>query len=108
MSSNNTTETAAGLYRIGTVSRLAGIPVSTLRVWEQRYGAFAPGKSQGSHRLYEEGDLVRARLLRRLTESGHGISTIATLPADRLQAMLSQAVAGSKAPRPTAAAPTAV
>lgn len=79
----------AGVYRIGAVSRLTGVPVSTLRVWEARYAAFAPDKSEGRHRLYPEADLVRARLLRQLTEAGHRIGGIATLPAQQLQSMLS-------------------
>lgn len=78
-----------GVYRIGAVSRLTGVPVSTLRVWELRYAAFAPDKSEGKHRLYPEADLVRARLLRQLTEAGHRIGGIATLPAQQLQSMLS-------------------
>lgn len=87
-------------YRIGAVSRLAGIPVPTLRVWERRYGAFQPAKSEGSHRLYAEGDVIKAKLLRQLTEAGHGIGTIAHLAAERLQQMLARARAGTPAPEP--------
>lgn len=78
-------------YRIGAVSRLAEVPVSTLRVWERRYGAFRPAKSEGRHRLYSEEDVIKARLLRQLTAAGHGIGTIAHLDANRLQPMLAQA-----------------
>ena len=53
-----------GLHRIGSVSRLANVPVSTLRIWESRYGAFAPDKTEGRHRLYDEADVLRASLLR--------------------------------------------
>ncbi|HEX2547478.1 MAG TPA: MerR family transcriptional regulator [Ramlibacter sp.] len=80
----------AALHRIGSVSRVAGVPVSTLRMWEERYGAFAPAKTEGRHRLYSEEDLVRARLLRQLTESGHSIGGIARLAATELQQMLVQ------------------
>lgn len=94
----------AGLYRIGSVSRLAQVPVSTLRIWEARYGAFAPQKSEGRHRLYGETDVLRASLLRQLTETGHSIGRIARLPIGDLQQMLSKlpgtvsAVAGSALP----------
>ena len=84
---NGPSETAA-LHRIGSVSRLAGVPVSTLRMWEGRYGAFVPGKTEGRHRLYADSDVVRARLLRQLTECGHSIGGIAQLPAQQLQGML--------------------
>lgn len=75
-------------HRIGAVSALSGVPVPTLRVWESRYGAFSPRKTGGSHRLYGEEDVLRATLLRQLTEAGHAISTVATLDATRLATLL--------------------
>ena len=75
-------------HRIGAVSALSGVPVPTLRVWESRYGAFAPRKTSGSHRLYSEDDVLRATLLRQLTEAGHAISTVANLDAAQLGARL--------------------
>lgn len=86
-----TAETSAVLHRIGAVSRLAGVPVATLRVWESRYAAFTPSKTAGSHRLYTEADLLRASVLRQLTESGHSIGGIARLPVDELQRLLARA-----------------
>lgn len=90
------------LHRIGSVSRLSATPVTTLRVWERRYGAFRPAKSHGQHRLYGEADVIKARLLRQLTQAGHGIGTIAHLDADHLQRLLGRA-RGDAAP--AAAAP---
>lgn len=78
------------LHRIGAVSALSGVPVSTLRIWETRYGAFAPRKTGGQHRLYGGQDVLRAGLLRQLTEAGHAISTIARLDADALTGLLHQ------------------
>ncbi|MFM8576774.1 MAG: MerR family transcriptional regulator, partial [Limnohabitans sp.] len=66
------------------------VPDSTLRVWEARYGAFAPTKSQGRHRLYNDTDVLRAGLMRQLTETGHAISSIAQLDAPALSALLHQ------------------
>src|SRR5690242_16636329 len=82
---------AVVLHRIGAVSRLANVPVATLRVWESRYAAFSPAKTAGSHRLYAEADVVRARVLRQLTECGHSIGGIARLPIDDLQRLLLRA-----------------
>lgn len=83
-------DTQAGMHRIGAVSSLSGVPVPTLRVWESRYGAFKPEKTTGSHRLYNEEDVLRATLLRQLTEAGHAISTVANLEATRLSGLLHQ------------------
>jgi DNA-binding transcriptional MerR regulator len=85
-----TSEHPAG-YRIGAVSKLSGVPVSTLRVWEQRYEAFKPDKSKGQHRLYTPSDLERAGLLKRLNQMGHSISHVARLDHPQLQALVQQA-----------------
>jgi len=84
-----TSEHTAG-YRIGAVSKLSGVPVSTLRVWEQRYQAFKPDKSKGQHRLYTPSDLERAGLLKRLNQMGHSISHVARLDHSQLQALVQQ------------------
>lgn len=85
-----TSEHSAG-YRIGAVSKLSGVPVSTLRVWEQRYEAFKPYKSKGQHRLFTPSDLARAGLLKRLNQMGHSISHVARLDHPQLQALVQQA-----------------
>lgn len=86
------------LHRIGAVAALSGVPVSTLRVWESRYGAFEPDKTEGRHRLYGEDDVLRASLLKQLTQAGHAISTIATLDAHRLGQLLQRQRQGVLAP----------
>ncbi len=77
--------------RSGTAARLAGLPVTTLRVWERRYGVVAADRSDGGQRVYSAHDVSRLRLLRQLTHAGHPIGTIATLPLDALQAIADEA-----------------
>ena len=77
-------------HRIGAVSALSGVPVSTLRVWEIRYATFSPRLSSGGQRLYGDDDVLRATLLKSLTEQGHAISTIANYDATQLNALLQQ------------------
>lgn len=72
-------------FRIGAVSKMTGVPVSTLRIWENRYSAFSPSKSEGQHRWYEEHDVSRALLLKQLTQAGHAISAVAPLNLDQLR-----------------------
>ena len=84
----NTLLQSQALYRIGAVSKLSGIPVPTLRVWQTRYNAFSPTTTQGQHRLYNEEDLRKAALLKSLTGQGHGISLIAGLPTAQLKQLL--------------------
>ncbi len=40
------------LYSIGVVSRMVGVPVSTLRTWEERYGLVIAVRSSGGQRRY--------------------------------------------------------
>ena len=77
-------------HRIGAVSALSGVPVPTLRVWEIRYGTFSPRMSGGRQRQYSDDDVLRATLLKRLTEQGHAISSIANHDAAKLNALLQQ------------------
>jgi len=83
---NNEEKYGRAMHKIGAVSSLSGVPTPTLRVWEMRYGTFAPQKSQGQHRLYTDDDVLRATLLRRLTERGHAISGLAKLSSQELNA----------------------
>lgn len=81
------TISSTALYRIGAVSKTTGIPVSTLRIWETRYGAFSPFKTEGKQRLFAEHDVSKALLLKQLSQNGHGISTIANLDLEQLRRM---------------------
>lgn len=72
-------------FRSGAVARMANMPVATLRIWEQRYGAVQPATAASGHRLYSPADVQRVLLLRQLTERGHAIGSIAALDAAQLQ-----------------------
>lgn len=73
--------------RSGTAARLAGISVSTLRIWEYRYGVVAPPKSESGQRTYSMNDVERLRIIKLLTSDGHAISTLANLDFDALVAL---------------------
>ena len=72
-------------FRSGAVARTAGMPVSTLRIWEQRYQAVGPVTAPSGHRLYSAADVERVVLLRELTQRGHAIGSLAALTVDQLQ-----------------------
>jgi len=85
-----TSPTSTAVHRIGAVSALSGVPVPTLRVWEIRYATFSPRMSGGGQRQYSDDDVLRATMLKRLTELGHAISSIANHDAARLNALMQQ------------------
>lgn len=73
------------VYRIGTVSRLTGIPAVTLRMWERRYSVVQPNRTEGRNRLYTRDDIGRLALIKRLVDDGNAISTVASLSLKQLQ-----------------------
>ena len=100
-------ERTGALLRSGTAARLADVPVTTLRVWERRYGVVAGVKSATGQRLYSPHDVLRLKLLRQLTHSGHAIGTIATLELDALQALTGAEAGGGGGGAALASAPRA-
>ena len=76
-------------FRSGAVARMADMPVSTLRIWEQRYQAVRPSTAPSGQRLYSAADVERVMLLRQLTEQGHAIGAMAALDAAQLQQVAS-------------------
>ncbi len=61
------------------------MPVTTLRIWERRYGVVSPPKSASGQRLYSSQDVQRLTLLKKLVERGHAIGSIARLELDQLE-----------------------
>jgi hypothetical protein len=75
-------------FRSGAVARIAGMPVATLRIWEQRYQAVRPITAASGHRLYSSADVERAVLLRQLAVQGHAIGLLAVVETEQLRAMM--------------------
>lgn len=89
------------VYRVGKVAELTGLSTHVLRVWERRYGAVVPERTEKGGRLYTDRDVERLRLLAELARTGHAIGTIANLSDDELAAMASAAdgeARGARAP----------
>src|SRR5512141_2448293 len=78
-------------YMIGTVTKLTGLSVDVVRVWERRYGAIRPLRSEGGTRLYSDADVWRLNRLRQAVELGHSISQAAKLSETELDELLSDA-----------------
>lgn len=74
-------------YRVGMVSKMTGLSTHTLRMWEKRYAAVVPKRTEAGGRLYTDADVERLRLLHDLVEQGHSIGGIANLPAADLRRM---------------------
>lgn len=73
------------MFRSAAVARMAGMPVSTLRVWEQRNQAAGPTTAPSGHRQYCTADVQRVVMLRQLTQRGHAIGSLAGLDIEQLE-----------------------
>lgn len=77
---------------IQAMSKLSGVSSHTLRAWERRYGAIEPQRTDSNRRLYSYSDLEKIRLLKDLTDQGHGIGAIAPMNLDQLKELLGETV----------------
>lgn len=84
----NNVQAINGLYPMRVVERLTGLTADTIRVWERRYGAVNPERTDGNKRRYSGGHVRRLVLLRRATEQGHSIGQVVGLPDQELRQII--------------------
>ncbi len=58
------------MYTVGRAAELTGVPSTTLRKWEQRYGVVVPQRSPGNYRLYDDEAVRRLSVMRTLVDAG--------------------------------------
>lgn len=61
-------------YPIRTISEITGVPTTTLRAWERRYGLLKPSRTAKGHRLYSGEDIDLVKEIVKLLKSNHTIS----------------------------------
>jgi MerR family transcriptional regulator, light-induced transcriptional regulator len=97
--SDNGLPGSSARFRSGAVAQMLGMPVTTLRVWERRYRVCEAALSGGGHRRYSMADVERLLMLRKLTQAGHAIGSVAPLDAAALsQIMLRAGIADTGTP----------
>ncbi|TDE09488.1 MerR family transcriptional regulator [Jiangella asiatica] len=78
-----------GVYSIGAVARMLGVPAQTLRAWEDRYGQIVPARSAGGQRLYSRDQVDQLRFVREQLDSGLQPADAHRLLAERRQKPMS-------------------
>jgi len=73
------------LYPIKVVSRLTSLSAHVIRIWEKRYNAVVPARTETNRRLYTEQDIMKLRLLQKLTSFGYNIGQIGKFTIPQLQ-----------------------
>lgn len=85
------TEEQQSHFGIGAVVARTGLTAPGIRMWEKRYGAVEPERTDSNRRLYRAEDVERLMLLKKLTDRGHAISTIANLGLAELEKRFEEA-----------------
>ncbi|RZL54988.1 MAG: MerR family transcriptional regulator [Pedobacter sp.] len=75
-------------YSISDLEQLSGIQSHTIRIWEQRYNALTPMRSEGNTRFYDDNQLVRLLNIVSLNQAGIKISKACSLSDTDLKKIL--------------------
>jgi MerR family transcriptional regulator, light-induced transcriptional regulator len=92
-------------HSMKTVARLTGLSPHLIRIWEKRYNAVSPRRTASNRRCYSDDEVERLNLLRQATAVGHSIGNIATLPLERLKALVAKAELSQPDLSPTGRSP---
>lgn len=66
-------------FSIGTLSRRAGVNIETIRYYERIVLLPSPGRTEGGHRVYDTGHLLRLNFVRRARDLGFTLDEIRAL-----------------------------
>jgi len=75
-------------YTIRELEQLTGVKAHTIRIWEQRYGLFAPERTETNIRYYNNEELKKLLNISSLLAKGMKISKISQMPLNQLNAHL--------------------
>ncbi len=93
---------------IKVVTLRTGLTAHVIRIWEKRYGAVKPVRTETNRRLYSNEQIERLCLLRDITKSGHSIGNVAIMPTEELRELLIESlITNRKAPRKQGTSTTA-
>lgn len=96
-------------HPIQMVSRLTGLSMHVIRIWEHRYNAVEPMRTSTNRRVYSRAHIERLILLREATQAGYKISQVARLPTAKLRELAAASSADhGRIPQAVAGAPQAV
>jgi DNA-binding transcriptional MerR regulator/methylmalonyl-CoA mutase cobalamin-binding subunit len=76
------------LIPIQRASQASGVTPHVIRIWERRYNALSPSRTQTNRRMYCDEAVQRLKLLRALTENGHRIGRVAGLCTPELEQLV--------------------
>ena len=87
-------------HSIKFAARKSGLTSHVIRVWEKRYNAVSPNRTDTNRRRYSDAEIERLTLLRAATHAGHSIGNIARLPVEKLRELVGEIAAAPVASPP--------
>lgn len=72
---------------IKLAARKSGLSTHLIRMWQKRYDAVSPHRTDSNRRLYSESEIERLKLLRAVVDAGHRIGEVAHLSDDELRGL---------------------
>ncbi len=87
------------IYSISAVARMVGVPVATLRTWEDRYALVVPDRNAGGHRLFSRSQVEQLRFVKMRMAEGMSAADAHRLLAERMGTGLPMVAAGGHPPR---------
>ncbi len=82
------------IYSISAVARMVGVPVATLRTWEERYELVVPERNSSGHRLFSRGQVEQLRFVKVRMADGMSAADAHRVLADQMGAGLPVAALG--------------
>lgn len=89
---------------IQLAARKSGLSTHLIRMWQKRYNAVSPQRTDTNRRLYSESEIERLKLLRAVVDAGHRIGDVARLPDEDLKRLVPDHVAPAAVSEPVPAA----
>jgi len=77
-------------FSISQLSRFSGIKPHTIRMWEQRYNALQPNRSEGNTRYYDNTQLRRLLNIVSLLESDYKVSELCSMTDKKLFSLVEE------------------
>jgi DNA-binding transcriptional MerR regulator len=77
-------ERSRALYSISAVGHMVGLPVATIRTWEDRYELVVPDRNASGHRLYSRAQVEQLRFIKTRMAQGLTAADAHRLLAEQL------------------------
>lgn len=77
-------------HSINIAAKRSGLSAHVIRIWEKRYNAVAPVRTETNRRQYSDEEIERLVLLKQATDAGYKISQIAPVSTENLIDLLAK------------------